>query len=366
MQEVYRGFVCEGQIEEDAAQLEVAAMLDDLLDTMQHLATPSLLDRLRKKRYHGTQGLYIHSGVGRGKSMLMDIFFTLAPLETKRRVHFHAFMSEMHQRMYEWREAGNGGDPIAPVAKQVADETQLLCFDEFQVTNIADAMILGRLFEALFARDVFVVATSNRAPDDLYKGGLQRDRFMPFIQLFNKKLTVTKLDGDTDWRLQHLKSLETVYYTPLDDNAHAFMKTSFAELTNKATPKSCAILVQGHELTLSRTADKVAWCSFDELCDKALGAADYIALAQEFNTLLLESIPQMKRDHRDKAARFVALIDALYEHKTKLICTAEVEPEALYQTGDGSFEFGRTVSRLHEMQTDSYLGAQHEVGEVSS
>lgn len=299
------------------------------------------------------QGLYLFGSVGRGKSMLMDLFFTASPVGKKRRVHFHAFMLEVHDRIF-----GHGklqdGDSIAPVAKAIAAETTLLCFDEFQVTDIADAMILGRLFKKLFERGVVVVATSNRPPDDLYKDGLQRERFLPFIDLLKEKLDIHELGGGRDYRLARLAG-RPVYHYPLDDKAQQALEHAFADLTDGASGEATSLAVKGRVLTVPRAAKNVAWLTFEELCGRPLGAVDYLALAERFHTIILAGVPALGPERRNEAIRFNTLIDTLYEAHSNLVVSAEVPPERLYPAGDRAFEFQRTVSRLMEMQTAEYI-----------
>jgi len=301
-------------------------------------------------------GLYLFGGVGRGKTMVMDMFFETATLARKRRVHFYAFMLEVHQRIHARR--AQKGDPIGPVARDIADAATLLCFDEFHVTDIADAMILGRLFEALFAAGVVVVATSNRAPDDLYKDGLQRERFLPFIDLLKRKLDMLAFEGERDYRLARLAG-HPVYHVPADAAAHRALAQTFSDLTDGAAPQELSLLVQGRLLTVPRAARGVAWFTFEELCDRPLGPADYLALSQHFGTIILEGIPRLARDRRNEAKRLNILVDTLYEAHGRLIASAEVLPELIYTEGDGEFEFHRTVSRLIEMQSADYVGSGH-------
>jgi cell division protein ZapE len=308
---------------------------------------------LRPTSAEPPQGLYLFGGVGRGKSMLMDLFFAEAPVEKKRRVHFHAFMLETHERIHRQGKRAPG-DPIGPVAQAIAAETTLLCFDEFHVSDIADAMILGRLFEALFAAGVVVVATSNRAPDELYKDGLQRERFLPFIELLKRRLDVLELDSGRDYRLAKL-ARKPVYHWPLTGAAHEALEAAFADLTDGAAGAPVVLDVLGRRLAVSRAAAGVAWLTFDELCVRPLGAADYLALAERFRTLILEGIPAMGPDRRNEAKRFNTLIDTLYDRRRNLVASAEAPPEALYPEGDFSFEFQRTVSRLQEMQSAAYI-----------
>lgn len=307
------------------------------------------------------QGLYLYGAVGRGKSMLMDIFYETAPIakNRRRRVHFHTFMQEVHRRMHALRGQGETTDIIGAVADEVTDTAWLLCFDEFQVTNIADAMILGRLFEALFARGVVVVATSNRAPDHLYERGLQRELFLPFIELIKTQFDVLCLNGDTDWRRARILGMK-VYHAPLGPAADAALAAAFRTLTDDdpdAGPDT--ITVQGRTLAIPLAARGVARFIFEELCARPLGAADYFALATHFHTVILARIPRLTAERRNEAIRFTTLIDALYEHRVNLVCSAETAADDLYVDGDGSFEFKRTASRLIEMQSEAYQTAGH-------
>jgi cell division protein ZapE len=315
-------------------------------------------------------GLYLYGGPGRGKSMLMDLFFENVGMRgrRKRRVHFHAFMLDIHARLHSWRKAnkknGNGeDDPLVRIATRIAKNTWLICFDEFQVTNIADAMILGRLFAALFDQGVVVVATSNRAPGDLYENGLQRERFLPFIALLQEKLDILHLSGGTDYRLTRLRDMD-VYLAPLGDKAAAALDDAFCRLTEDEAGEQVDIgpvtlTAQGREVAVPCAARGTARFTFEELCARPLGAADYLAIAREFHTIILAGIPAMTPEGRNLAARFVILIDALYEHRVKLVCSAEVPPNDLYPAGDQSFEFQRTASRLIEMQTREYKALDH-------
>lgn len=359
----YQQLVDNGQINTDPAQENILQKLYKLQQDIEtHIlhSGKTLLRKAFSSKKPAPKGLYIHGDVGRGKSMLMDLFFEHTPNVKKRRVHFHAFMQEVHNTLHRWRkENKHKSDPLVPLARKIADETQLLCFDEFQVSDIVDAMLLGRLFTHLFKNGVIVVATSNRIPDDLYKDGLQRSEFLPFIELLKKNVEVLKLDAEKDYRLSHFKSLSTVYYCPIDKKADDFLRQTFSNITNNATPRSRTIKIASRDLVVERTHGDVAWVSFAEICETALGAADYIELAREFSTIILSDIPKLTKEYRNEAKRFVTFIDELYEHKVKLICTAAAAPSELYKSGDGSFEFERTVSRLTEMQSDKYLQEEH-------
>ena len=362
----YRALQRTGALAHDAAQELAAEKLQSLHKALRHYLPSEKaggwrerLGLTRRREMDAPQGLYIFGPVGRGKSMLMDLFFATAPIERKRRVHFHAFMIEVQETLHRWRQEKNGRDDvIAALADKVADEATLLCFDEFHVSNIADAMILGRLFEALFDRGVVVVATSNYEPDDLYKDGLQRDRFTPFIGLIKEKLDVLELDAERDYRLQRIKDMR-LYFHPLGEPAARHMKDSFARLTGGAEPRADHIIVQERRLDVPRQAEGVAWFDFDELCARPLGAADYLAIATHFNTVLIDAVPILSPDQRDQARRFVTLIDELYEHRVNVVIAAAAAPERLYPSGDGSFDFERTISRLNEMQSVDYLSRPH-------
>jgi cell division protein ZapE len=363
--ETYRQLVESGEAQQDPAQELAVEKLEVLCHRLDGYC-PGKRRRLFGRAEPEPEGLYLYGDVGRGKSMLMDLFFEVAPQEKKRRVHFHAFMQEVHETIFGWRKMAPedrarlphfvrdaGDDPIAPTAKKIADEAVLLCFDEFQVNDVADAMILGRLFEALFERGVIVVATSNRDPWSLYEGGLNRPLFEPFIGLLAERMDIHHLDSPFDYRLQRLSGAR-VYHFPLGDMASEALALAFRTLTDQAAGEPVTLQVKGRDLIIREAARGVARASFAELCEEALGAADYLALAGAFHTLILSDIPTLSRDKRNEAKRFVTLIDALYEAKVRLIASAEVPIEALYPEGDGSFEFARTVSRLNEMQSLDY------------
>ena len=367
VEDAYRQRVKAGQLSEDPAQLAAARQLDGVLDRIRNAPSGGLF----RKPPH-IRGLYLWGGVGRGKSMLMDLFHELAPVASKR-VHFHEFMGRVHDEMNAWREMdegerrraahrvkGAGSDPIPPVAKLIASEAKLLCFDEFQVTQIADAMILGRLFEHLFEDRVTVVATSNRHPDDLYKDGLNRQLFLPFIEMIKAQCEVFELSSERDYRLERLTEAP-VWHVLTGADGEARLDEAFDRLTLGAHPNQCFLHVKGRKILVPKEAAGVARFTFSELCEKPLGARDYLAIAANFHTVLLGGVPTLPPDKRNEAARFVALIDALYEARVKLVATAAAEPDDLYPSGDGSFEFQRTASRLHEMRSEEYLALEHRV-----
>ncbi|MEE9453278.1 MAG: cell division protein ZapE [Paracoccaceae bacterium] len=292
-------------------------------------------------------GLYLYGGVGRGKSMLMDMFFDSAPIAKKRRVHFHAFMQEIHEGIRAARTKKQK-DPIEPVAVAVANQATLLCFDEMQISDITDAMLVGRLFEKLFARGVVIVTTSNRHPDDLYENGLNRQLFLPFIEMMKDRLEVYHLESETDHRMGVQKAAKT-YHVPLGPTATKAMDAAWNALT-QGQARALVLRVKGREVILPQFANGVARASFGDLCEGPLGAADYLEIAQRVEVLLLDNIPKLSRASNNEAKRFVTLIDTLYEAKVRLICSAAATPEYLYKKGPGAFEFARTASRLEEMQ----------------
>ncbi len=369
-QQAYDALVAAGRIDADPAQLSAMRALsrlgDDLTAYGGHMGKKGWAARLGlgAKKPSPPKGLYLWGGVGRGKSMIMDLFFDHLDVDLKQRVHFHAFMQEVHRRLHAFREAQKAGkigknkDGIEALARVITEQAWLLCFDEFHVTDIADAMILGRLFESLFDQGVVVVATSNRHPRDLYKDGLQRERFLPFIDVFVEKMDVMEVSAARDYRLERLKEMET-YISPAGVEADARLEADFQDLTIGAEPRPARFDVNGRMVEMTKTAEGVAFASFDELCAAALGPGDYLEVAARFHTLILKDIPKLGPANRNEAKRFVTLVDALYEAKVKFLCSAAVPPTDLYTEGDGAFEFERTVSRLMEMQSTDYMALPH-------
>jgi cell division protein ZapE len=350
-----------GELKPDAAQQQAVAALDRLAACLDK--RPGLLGRLFGSGNPGPAGVYLWGGVGRGKSMLMDLAFAHIDVEPKRRVHFHEFMLETHERLRKARESETG-DPIEPVAEAIAAEARLLCFDEMQVTNPADAMILSRLFGKLLEEGVTVVTTSNRPPQDLYKDGLNRELFLPFIEFIEKRMLVIEVNGPTDYRLERLTGVD-VWHVPNGPEATAALSQAFFQLTDypvedrSKVPSEDVDVGGGRMLHVPKSLKGVAVFSFKRLCGEARGASDYLAIARRYHTVIIVGIPVMGSDMRNEAARFVILIDALYEHNVKLLAAADAEPEGLYPAGDGSFEFQRTVSRLQEMRSAEYLAQGH-------
>lgn len=359
----YDALLAAHELKPDAAQSNAVAALDRLAATFEEPG--GFLSRLLGRSRDGAAGVYLWGGVGRGKSMLMDLAFAEIDIAPKRRVHFHEFMLETHARLRTAREREEG-DPIEPVAEQIADEARLLCFDEMQVTNPADAMILSRLFGKLVELQVKIVTTSNRPPRDLYKGGLNRELFLPFIELIEQRMLVVEVNGPTDYRLERLTGVD-VWHVPNGPEATASLSRAFFQLTDYPVEDRAKVPSEeldvggGRTLHVPKSLKRVAVFSFKRLCGEARGAADYLAIARRYHTVIIVGIPVMTPEMRNEAARFVTLIDALYEHKVKLLAAADAEPAGLYPAGDGSFEFQRTISRLQEMRSAEYLAEGHGV-----
>ncbi|WP_028033780.1 cell division protein ZapE [Chelativorans sp. J32] len=363
-----------GAVTRDAQQEKVAAALDGLIERIaeHRLARKSsalgwLFAKSRRNREPVT-GLYVFGGVGRGKTMLMDLFFELVPVRGKRRVHFNAFMADVHDRIARHRAAlktgeARGTDPIPPVAAALAREAWVLCFDEFSVTDIADAMILSRLFSALFAEGVVLVATSNVAPDELYRDGLNRGLFEPFIEILKRHAAVMRLDNGTDYRLEKLNRLP-VYITPLGPKADRMMDEAWLTATDGEAGNEERLVVKGRSVIIPRAVARAARFSFADLCSKPLGARDYMAIAGHFDTIFIDHVPAMDHSRRNEAKRFILLIDTLYDNRKRLFLSAEEEPDKLYQAVSGTeqFEFARTASRLVEMQSGDWLSHPSEPG----
>jgi cell division protein ZapE len=347
--EIYETRVASGDLRPDPAQ---HAVLHDLESLRLWLETNAerrvgLFAGLFAKPITPPKGLYLWGGVGRGKSMLMDLFTDATAISAKRRVHFHAFMQDIHKGMHAARKTGVE-DPLAPVADAIIRDTRLLAFDEMQISDITDAMVVGRLFEKLFAGGVVIVTTSNRPPEDLYLNGLNRALFLPFIALIHDRLTVRALQSPTDYRQHRLQGAQ-VYFHPAG-RVRGELNAIWSDLTGGAMGEALRLPVNGRFVDLPRFANGIARASFWDLCARPLGPADYLAIAQSVRVLILEDIPQLSSSNYNEAKRFVTLIDALYEAKVRLICSAADEPERLYIEGEGSFEFERTASRLREMQ----------------
>ncbi|NOQ37155.1 MAG: cell division protein ZapE [Methylococcaceae bacterium] len=354
----YQELVVKRHIESDSAQVEVLGHLQQLLSHISDQVSspqnkPSILQKILYQSDLQNKSLYIFGDVGRGKSMLMEVFFEACPISQKRRVHFHNFMLEVHEFVHHWRKK-HDTDPLAAFAKHLRTSTWLLCFDEFNVTDIADAMILTRLFDHLFAQGLVFVATSNYHPDNLYQGGLQRSLFLPFIKRLKQAAEILELVAKEDYRFAHFKALNRTFYIGAGIKASAFLSDSFADLTNDAATEPCTLQVQRREVYFKAAHGDILYSSFEELCNRALGSADYIEISEVFNTVFIADIPQLSIECRDQARRFVTLIDALYEGNVKLICTAAVPVGSLY-IDDGVFEFKRTKSRLMEMQSTEYM-----------
>lgn len=360
----YDALVAADELQPDPEQRAAAGRLDRLQAELEAGAPRGgLLRRFTRRKPAAPRGVYLWGAVGRGKSMLMDLFYDQLAIDRKRRVHFHAFMLDVHARMREVRKT-ESGDPIPQVAAALTQDIRCLAFDEMVVNNSADAMILSRLFTALIEQGVAVVATSNRPPSDLYKDGLNREHFLPFIALVEEKLDVMGLNGPTDYRRDRLGD-GARWFVPADDAASAALSDAFFRLTDYPPEDRAHVptldldVGGGRMLHVPKALKGVAVFSFKRLCASARGASDYLAVARHFHTVIIVGIPRMSRENRNEAARFVTLIDALYEYKVKLLASAAAEPDMVYVAGDGAFEFERTASRLAEMQSDDYLALGH-------
>ncbi len=363
--QAYRRLIEQGELAFDPVQAVCIDRLDALAAALAHYRpkppqrTGGFLSKLAHRAPPTADvpmGLYIHGDVGRGKSMLMDLFHAHVGLPQKRRAHFHEFMIDVQQRLHALRQADAADDVLMQVAADLARDQWLLCFDEFHVVDIADAMILGRLFQGLFRHGVVVVATSNWPPRRLYEDGLNRDRFLPFIDLLLAHVEVMALEGPVDYRLTHLKNVP-VYHAPLGPATDAKLDRIFKVLAHGDPGRPEELEVGMRSLPVPKAADGVAFFGFDDLCARPLGAADYLALTERYHSIIMTGVPRLTADKRNEARRFMTLVDALYERRTMLFVSAEVPPEDLYPGGDGAFEFQRTVSRLSEMQSQSYLDA---------
>ena len=366
----YDAKVRNGEIESDPAQAKIVAKLDTLCEDLESYSPARKTAALgwlfgAKGASHVPRGLYIWGGVGRGKSMLMDMFFDRVAVAKKRRVHFHAFMAEVHAAIFKYRQAlkrgeVKGEDPIGPVAEGIAKDATLLCFDEFTITDIADAMILGRLFKVLFARGVVVVVTSNVEPQDLYRDGLNRDLFLPSIELIEAQMDVIRLESRADYRMEKMAGAET-FHVPADAEARSALTEAFKSLTGRETGKADTLKVLGRSIEVPQSRGNVARFSFHDLCEKPLGAQDYLAIAKRYHSVIVDDIPVLKAAQRNEAKRFIILIDAFYESHIKFFASAEATPEKLFEAEDGreAFEFQRTVSRLNEMRSNDYMALPH-------
>lgn len=353
----------EGKLKNDEAQRLVITHLQTLYGA---LSAPvrRWFGILPRRPSAQARSVYIWGAVGRGKSLLMDMFYASAPVTGKRRIHFHAFMQEVHAMIHVTRqeiEAKQLRQELLPtIAHDIALlSNQLICIDELQITDVADAMIVSKLFTSLLSEGVIFVITSNRPPEELYLGGLQRETFMEFVDLIYERMDVLELASPHDYRMQQIRAMQAVYMWPQSAEAQTSMQETFAQLTHHAVILPATLEVQGRKLIVPESYGGIARMRFADLCEKPLGAADYLTIARRFHTLFLSGIPRLGPEKRNESRRFVTLIDTLYDHRVKLICTADAAPADLYATGDGVFEFARTVSRLAEMQSAQYLAAAH-------
>jgi len=356
----YDAQVANGALRPDASQRAAATALDGLLQQITGTVKPNHRHwAFWRRTAKPSQGLYLWGDVGRGKSMLMDMFVaTIKETKKTRRIHFHAFMLDVHRRLFSFRQH-HTGDVMERVIAEIAGESEILCLDEFQVSDVTDAMILARLFAGLMDAGTVVVFTSNRRPRDLYLNGLQRDQFLKFVDLLEKRIRIVGVESPTDYRLQQLRAMKQTYMYPRDGLADDFLMESWMVLTNNAASDPLRLEVQGRILRVDKHYQGIAWFTFGELCVRPLGASDYLMLAKLCHTILLQGIPQLGPEYRNEAKRFVTFIDTLYDHRVKLIATAATAPDAIYAAGDGNFEFQRTASRLFEMQAEAYWQLPH-------
>ncbi len=360
----YQKLIADGELRPDHDQQAAALNLSKVQEKLE--AVPprgSVIWRALGRKPDPVKGIYMWGGVGRGKSMLMDLFYDNVQIHRKRRAHFHEFMLEIHARLRKEREKEKG-DPIAPVVADIAEEARLLCFDEMVVNNMADAAIMSRLFTGLIAAGVTIVTTSNRIPSDLYKDGLNRALFLPFIDLIEEKLSIISLNGPTDYRRERLGNAQ-IWHSPNGEKATKALSEIFFRLTDyppedsENVPSETLQIGDGRSLSIPRSLKGVAVVSFKKLCAEARGAADYLAIARHYHSVIMVGIPRLGPENRNEAARFVTFIDTLYEFKVKFLASADAMPDELYREGDGKFEFERTVSRLMEMQSEDYLAHGH-------
>ena len=366
--QIYLRLRRDGTLRPDKAQERAVARLQALYEDLEcgkNLSRPQnpILSRLGlRQKWPVPRGIYLFGGVGRGKTMLMDLFYRVVSVGPKRRVHFHAFMHEVHRWIHLWRKKGGAGkgnaDPIPPLARDLVSNISLLCFDEFEIRDVTDAMIMRRLFSALWKENIVVVMTSNWAPEDLYLNGLQRESFLPFIAFLKQQAGVVDLGSGLDYRSLSMPRKQ-VYYTVSGSVDPFDTELIFRDLVGGAATTEETLLVDGRKFSVPRANQGIAWFTFKELCAKPFGAADYIAVARRYHTLLVSDIPTMTPEHRNEARRFATLIDILYENNVKLVCNAAALPELLYPSGHGATEFKRTASRLNEMQTARYLSRIH-------
>ncbi|MBI1386030.1 MAG: cell division protein ZapE [Rhizobiales bacterium] len=363
--ESYRRLVREGRLDHDPAQLRAVEELHLLARRLEshERSGASWFSSLARRRPEPPKGLYMFGGVGRGKTMLMDLFHSRVPVASKQRWHFHAFMRDVHERIRVRRSTSNG-DPLAFVGAQIAERGRLLCLDEFQVTDITDAMLLGRLFEALLDNDAVMVATSNTAPRDLYENGLNRQLFLPFIERLEASLEVLELDSPTDYRLRKLASAPR-YFNPLGARTSAQLRQAWQGLTGVERGAPEVLKVAGRDVVVPEAHDGVAFMQFADLFEKPLGAGDYLAMAARYHTIILDGVPRLGPERRNEARRLITFVDALYDNGVRLVVGADGEPDELYQAGDGADAFARTSSRLIEMRSDSYLETERRAGRVS-